>query len=138
MLGGGPKQGQKFYIKNCSGCCPENVPVPGQRWGTSLGAGGKAQGGHVPSCGFTVLATGSGWGGGSHVGGCRPWVCGCHRLLDTVSLPFAFWRHDLEICHAELGARGLPGCEAPEASCAVFLQHTHLRLVSRGAGAPGL
>ena len=92
----------------------------------------------MPSCGFTVLATGSGWGGGSHVGGCRPWVCGCHRLLDTVSLPFAFWRHDLEICHAELGARGLPGCEAPEASCAVFLQHTHLRLVSRGAGAPGL
>ena len=48
-----------------------------------------------------------------------------------MSLPFAFWRHGLEICHAELGARGLPGCEAPEALCGVFLQHTHLPLVSR-------
>ena len=64
LFGGGPKQGQKFYIKNCSGCCPENVPVPGQRWAPLWSWGGKAQGGHVPSCGFTVLATGSGWGGG--------------------------------------------------------------------------
>ena len=35
-----------------------NVGAPPWSWG------GKAQGGHVPSCGFTVLATGSGWGGG--------------------------------------------------------------------------
>lgn len=103
LFGGGPKQGQKFYIKNCSGCCPENVPVPGQRWGTTLELGGKGAGRsraqlwlHCPCHGVRVGR------GLPTLAGHRPWACGCHRCLDTVSPHFAFWRHGLEICQTEL------------------------------------
>lgn len=111
-----PKQGQKVCFtlkKKRSGCCPENVPEPGPRWGASLGAGGKGPGRSCALLTFAVLAAGSELSGDPSVRRGASHV-GRTSALGTRLSPFAFWSHSFEICGAEPGGTaGPPGVWGP-------------------------